>query len=71
VCYKLKIKEYRRLNNITQRQLASRIGISQNYLSELENGKYDISLNLLCKIGEVLEESPKNLFECTLKRYKK
>ena len=62
--YKLKIKKYRKLNNITQKQLASKIGISQNYLSELESGKYDISLNLLCKIGKVLKECPKNLFEC-------
>ena len=53
--YKLRIKEFRANKNLTQKQLADKVGISRSFLSELENGKYDISLNLLIKIGEVLE----------------
>lgn len=62
--YKLKIKKYRKLKNITQKKLAFRIGISQNFLSEIENEKYDIKLSLLFKIGGALEECPKDLITC-------
>lgn len=65
--YILKIKKYRKLKRFTQKQLASKVGISQNFLSEIENQKYDIGLNLLCKIGEALEECSRNLFECNQK----
>lgn len=66
--YELKIKKYRKLKKITQKQLASRIGISQNFLSELENNKYDIKLSLLFKISEALEVCPKDLLNCNYKK---
>lgn len=62
--YKLKIRKFRRLKKITQKNLASKIGISQNFLSEIENGKYDMKLSLLYKIGEGLGVCPKDLLEC-------
>lgn len=52
--YRLKIKDYRILKRYSQKELASKIGISQNYLSDLENEKYDIKLSLLYKISKVL-----------------
>lgn len=61
--YKLKIKKYRKLKRITQKELARKINISQNFLSEIENHKYDIKLSMLCKIAKELNVSPKNLFE--------
>ncbi len=61
--YRLKIKEYRTKNCMTQKELATRIGISQNYLSELENGKFDIKLSILCKIADVLNVSLFELIE--------
>lgn len=48
---------------MTQRELAFKIGISQNYLSQLENTRYDIKLSTLCKIARELDVSPKKLFE--------
>jgi transcriptional regulator with XRE-family HTH domain len=60
--YKLLIKRYRKIRRITQKELAYKIEISQNYLSELENNKYDIRLSLLCKIAKELNTSPKKLF---------
>lgn len=62
--YKLKIRKYRKLKKLTQKELAIRIGISQNYLSEVENGKYDIRVSLLFKVGHALERCPKDLIEC-------
>lgn len=52
--YRLKIKDYRILKRYSQKELAAKIGISQNYLSELENEKFDIKLSLLYKISKVL-----------------
>jgi len=61
--YKLRIKSYRILKGYSQKELAAKVGISQNYLSELENGKYDIKLSLLCKISSVLNVPVCLLFE--------
>lgn len=53
------IKKYRKMNNMTQIQLASTIGISSNHLSEIERGKKGVSdktvkkLNLLFNFSEV------------------
>jgi len=48
---------------MTQNQLAEKIGISQNYLSELENNKWDIGLDLLIKISKVLRVAPSKLIK--------
>ncbi|WP_115641045.1 helix-turn-helix domain-containing protein [Clostridium putrefaciens] len=61
--YKLKIKEYRVKSGLTQKELAIKIGISQNYLSQLENNRYDIKLSMLFKIAKELNISPEQLFE--------
>lgn len=61
--YILKIKKLRKEKVLSQKELALRIEISQNYLSEIENHKYDIKLSLLCKISEALEVSPFELVE--------
>lgn len=60
--YELKIKDIRIQKNITQTQLAKRVGFSRNYLSELEHGKYDIKLSLLIEIAEVLEVNLEDLY---------
>lgn len=61
--YKLKIKECRKAKRISQKELSKKIGISQNFLSELENNKYPITLELLCKIAKALEMNSKDLYE--------
>ena len=59
----LKIKEFRTSKKMTQKQLAEKVGISQNYLSELENNKWDIGLELLIKISKVLKVAPSKLIK--------
>jgi len=61
--YRLKIKEIRLAKRITQHQLAIKVGISRSFLSEIENGKWDIHLSLLCKLSKALESSPGELIE--------
>ncbi|MGV8147072.1 MAG: helix-turn-helix transcriptional regulator [Alkaliphilus sp.] len=62
-----KIIDYRMENNLTQKQLADKLAVSQAMVSKLESGEYNPTVELLFKIskkldwkfGIVLEESEK------------
>ncbi|WP_052812719.1 PAS domain S-box protein [Desulfonatronum thioautotrophicum] len=57
-----RLKFYRALQNMTQDELASRIGISKQHLGEIERGVCNPSLDLLAKACEALCIAPVNLF---------
>lgn len=59
----LNIKYQRKLGNLTQEQLADRLAITTQYISELENTKIDNSpsLKLLYLIAKVLNIDLKDL----------
>lgn len=46
------LKEARREANMTQEQLAEKIGTKKSYISRIENGKCDIQLSTLYRIFE-------------------
>ena len=46
------LKEARKEANMTQEQLADKVGTKKSYISRLENGKCDIQLSTLYKIFE-------------------
>jgi HTH-type transcriptional regulator/antitoxin HipB len=46
------LKEARKEANMTQEQLAIKVGTKKSYISRLENGKCDIQLSTLYKIFE-------------------
>ena len=46
------LKEARREANLTQEQLAEKVGTKKSYISRLENGKCDIQLSTLYRIFE-------------------
>jgi len=46
------LKETRKEANITQEQLAEKIGTKKSYISRLENGRCDIQLSTLYRIFE-------------------
>ena len=46
------IKEERRLANMTQEQLADKIGAKKSFISRIENGKSDIQLSTLYRLLE-------------------
>lgn len=48
------IKKYRTLAKISQKQLAEKIGVSHFWISKLENGKKNTTINLLILISECL-----------------
>ena len=47
------LKEARYEANMTQQQLAEKVGTKKSYISRLENGKCDIQLSTLYRIFEV------------------
>lgn len=59
------IKKIRIQKGLTQKQLALKAGMSQNFLSEVERNKKDITLSMLDKISKALDVCPKDLFDCT------
>lgn len=46
------LKDARREADLTQEQLADRVGTKKSYISRLENGKCDIQLSTLYRIFE-------------------
>lgn len=46
------LKDARREANLTQEQLAEKVGTKKSYISRLENGKCDIQLSTLYRIFE-------------------
>lgn len=58
-----KITNLRKEKNITQEELALKVGITRAYLSNLENGKYKPSLNVALKIAGALESAVEKIFE--------
>ena len=58
-----KIKEYRLSKNITQTELAEKVGCSRQYLNELENKDIrNASSHLLLRIAKALDVSVEKIF---------
>ena len=51
----LRVKELRELSDLTQEKLAAKAGISRNYISSIENGRYSPSIETLSKIAKALD----------------
>lgn len=61
----LKIKQLREQKGWSQSKLARKAGISRNYLSEIEHGKYqNIGAEILCKLAKALNCTLNDLVEC-------
>jgi len=48
-----RIKELRLIKNITQKELAEKVGTRENYISDIENGKRKAGEKMLTKIADV------------------
>ena len=62
--YKMKtrIKEYRARYNMTQEELARRVGVRRETIVFLEKGKYNPSLKLAYRIAKVFNTSIEDIF---------
>lgn len=56
-----RIRKYRKSNNLSQEQLAERIGISPTHMSHIETGSTKLSLPVLVNIAVSLNTSTDSL----------
>lgn len=69
----LNIKKIRKQKNMSQEELANKVGISRSYLSKIENDTMNksVTLHILIEIVRALEVQPHEIFNiCELCEYK-
>jgi putative transcriptional regulator len=57
-----KVQEYRKVNKVTQNDLALAVDVTRQTIISLENGKYKPSLVLAHKISQYFETTIEELF---------
>jgi len=62
VTFKTRIKEFRARYDMTQDELAKKVGVRRETISFLERGKYNPSLKLAHDVAQVLGTSIDELF---------
>ena len=62
VLIKTKIKTYRTIKELTQEDLANRVGVRRETIMRLENAKYNPSLELAVNISKELDTTIEKLF---------
>lgn len=63
----LNIRKYRKQMKLSQVELAVEVGIDRAYLSEIENGRTNPSVNVLYAIADALKIEIEKLFTTELK----
>lgn len=63
ITFGLKIKELRKQKKYSQEQLANLVAINKSYISKIENGKTEVSLEIINKLANALEIEIDKLFE--------
>ena len=59
----LNVVYYRKRERLTQLQLAERVDIDRSHISAIELGNVGVSLDVIFKLCEVLNITPKELFD--------
>lgn len=59
---KTRIKEFRARHDMTQEELADKVGVTRMTIGFLEKGKYNPSLALAYKISKVFEKDIEDVF---------
>ena len=57
------LKVYRAMEDLTQGELAERVGVSRQAINSIETGKYDPSLELAFKLAEEFGCQIEDIFE--------
>jgi len=60
---KNKLKVLRATRNLTQAELAQKLGVSRQTINAIEKGKFDPSLSLAFKMSHLFELKIEELFE--------
>ena len=59
---KTRIKELRARHNLTQEELAEKVGVTRQTMLYIEKGKYNPSLAVAHKVAKVLKSSIEDVF---------
>ncbi|GAB6100400.1 hypothetical protein JCM16358_22790 [Halanaerocella petrolearia] len=59
---KIKFAEFRKDADLTQKQMAEKLGISESYYCLLENGKRPMKLKMALEIAKILDKTPDEIF---------
>ena len=51
---------------ISQKRLSKESGVSRSYIIEIEEGKYNVSISILCELCKVLKCTPNDLIPTEL-----
>lgn len=62
--FTLKIKEMREAKGLSYKELAEKSGVSRSYIVELEEGLYNPTVDIVCKLAIALECNVNELLEC-------
>lgn len=57
------LKKYRKACNMTQEQLAEKVGIHPTYVGKLESGKNNPSVKMMFRISRALNIKLSNIFD--------
>lgn len=57
-----RLRQFRMQQNLTQEALAKKIGLHPNYISDVENGRRNISLRIVAKLASGLGVNIKDFF---------
>ena len=58
----LNLKNLRELNNLSNQQMADKLGISKTFYWQIENGKRNLSYEMAIRISKVLKSKPDKIF---------
>ena len=61
-CLNVNVVYYRKRKRLTQLQLAELVDIDRSHISAIELGNVGVSLDVIFRLCEVLEITPKELF---------
>ncbi|WP_134217256.1 MULTISPECIES: helix-turn-helix transcriptional regulator [Pelotomaculum] len=59
---KNKLKVYRAMHDLTQEELANKLGVTRATINAIEKGRYDPSLKLAFKIARFFEVAIETIF---------
>lgn len=57
-----KVARLRKKAGLTQKMMGNRLGISKQYVWDLEDGRKNLSYKLAFKIGKILDAKPDDIF---------
>lgn len=57
-----RLRSFRERAGFTQRDMAAKLGISESYYCQLENGKRRMSLRMALAIAAILKKTPNDIF---------